>query len=439
MDMQAKDYLLRIPFWTKKKNSLEQVGEILKELGDPERRLRILHVAGTNGKGSVCADLTSILMEAGYRVGTFISPHLVDIRERFLLNGEMVGEEDFQSVFEQVLAVVQKPDYCHPTYFEFVFLMAMVLFDRKKVDFAILETGLGGRLDTTNVVRRPIACVITSISLDHTQYLGDTIPQIASEKAGIIKENVPVIYDDCDPEASAVIRERAVQRKAAAWPVGESVLAGPRAVPENGEGRTGDLSGDTKDEEIRRILKEVPFAAPYQVRNAALALRTLQVLQIEGVTEAACREGLKKVRWPGRMEEAAPGVWLDGAHNPGGIRAFIQAVRAQQTEPFRIHLLFAAVSDKDYREMIHLLCEDLSPDRVTVVHLQSERGLGAGSLAEIFRRAGCRQVEAYETAGAALAAALKHKTEGDRLYVVGSLYLIGEIKEYLRRNGDAGL
>ena len=198
---------MNIPLWTKKKNTLEEVRDFLAELGDPEKDLKLIHVAGTNGKGSVCADLTSVLMEAGYRVGTFVSPHLVDVKERFLLDGKPAAEEDFERSFRQVLSVVKKMaerGYCHPTFFEFVFLMAMVLYGEVRPDYVILETGLGGRLDTTNVIRRPLACIITSISLEHTQYLGDTTVQIAAEKAGIIKPGVPVIYDDNRQEASEV-------------------------------------------------------------------------------------------------------------------------------------------------------------------------------------------------------------------------------------------
>ena len=182
----AREYLLGIPMWTKKKNTLSQVREFLTELGNPDSRLKIIHVAGTNGKGSVCADLTAILVRAGFRVGTFISPHLEDIRERFLLDGEMVSEEEFQGIFDQVLPVVRqkaKEGCCHPAFFEFLFLMAMVLFVKEQVDYVVLETGLGGRLDATNSAEHPCLTVITSISLDHTEILGDTIRQIAAEKA----------------------------------------------------------------------------------------------------------------------------------------------------------------------------------------------------------------------------------------------------------------
>ncbi len=408
MDEQAKEYLLKIPFWTKKKNSLEQVRDFLVELGDPEKGFSIIHVAGTNGKGSVCADLTAILKEAGYKVGTFISPHLSDIRERFLINGELADRMLFEDCFRQVLAAAERMKergYFHPTFFEFVFLIAMVMFAREKVDYVILETGLGGRLDTTNVIRRPKACVITSISLDHTQYLGETIPEIAAEKAGIIKPGVPVIYDDGDPAASKVICRQARIAGAPAWPVGQ----------------------EDEAEEDQKL-----FAAPYQARNAALARKVFKVLEIPGIDEDVCRAGIRKVSWPGRMEKAAPDVWLDGAHNPGGIRAFIQAVKEQTKKEFRqIHLLFAAVEDKDYREMIQMLCNQLPITRVTVVHLKDERGAAQELLADQFRQAGCMQVKAYKTAAKALEAALSHRKEGDRLYVVGSLYLIGEIRELM--------
>ncbi len=375
--------------------------------------MAVIHVAGTNGKGSVCADLTSVLKEAGYQVGTFLSPHLENVRERILINGEMAEEAVFQESFQQVLQVSRKmmgQGYCHPSFFEFLFLMAMVIFSWKKVDFAVLETGLGGRLDTTNVILRPKACVITSISLDHTKYLGETIREIAAEKAGIIKPGVPVIYDDGVEEASEVICRRAGELGAPVYPVRE------------GEGRAGAWGC---------------FQAPYQVRNAALAEKVLEVLSIPGITEEVCKRGFEKAYWPGRMEEAAPELWLDGAHNPGGIRAFAQAVGEQQKKEKRqIHLLFAAVADKAYEEMICLLCELLPVKRVTVVQLQDERGLGAEALAEQFAAAGCKQVESHRTAKEALRAARSHQSKGDRLYVVGSLYLIGEIKGLL--NGQEG-
>ena len=212
IDKKARDYLLAIPLWTKKKNTLDEVRHFLKELGNPDEQLRIIHVAGTNGKGSVCADLTAMLMEAGYHVGTFVSPHLTDVTERFLVDGVPVEEAGFSESFARVKAVTDRltaEGYAHPTFFEFVFLMAMDLYGRRKPDFVVLETGLGGRLDTTNVIRHPLACVITSISRDHMQYLGNTLEEIATEKAGILKNAVPAFYIEGQKESNQVIEKRA--------------------------------------------------------------------------------------------------------------------------------------------------------------------------------------------------------------------------------------
>lgn len=411
MEEQARAYLEQIPFWTRKKNTLEQVRDFLAELGEPQKRLRIIHVAGTNGKGSVCADLTAVLCKAGYQVGTFVSPHLEDVTERFLVNGRPVDEKAFAESFGKVLAVTKRmtaKGYSHPTFFEFVFLMAMALYDALKPDYVILETGLGGRLDTTNAVLNPIACIITSISLDHTMYLGDTIAQIASEKAGIIKPQVPVIYDDNEPEASAVIAAKAKELHAPAYPVGEA------------DAYCGAV-----------------FAAPYQAMNAALALKALEVLAVPGVDEAVCRDALSGVCWQGRMEPVGDNIWLDGAHNPGGIRAFVRAVREQLAKetgaPHRLHLVFAAVSDKDYSEMIQLLCSGLPLSRVTVAQVDSARAADRLVLEEQFRKAGCTAVASCGSVSEAMDAALSAKGEHDALYVVGSLYLIGEIKGYFKR------
>ena len=427
IDKKARDYLLGIPLWTKKKNTLDEVRHFLKELGNPDEQLNIIHVAGTNGKGSVCADLTAMLMEAGYHVGTFVSPHLTDVTERFLVDGVPVEEAGFSESFGRVKAVTDRltsEGYAHPTFFEFVFLMAMDLYGRRKPDFVVLETGLGGRLDTTNVIRHPLACVITSISLDHTQYLGDTVELIAAEKAGIIKPGIPVVYDNNDRAAGAVIAAAADRLGSAAY------------------GLTAEDS-----------CWGVSFAAPYQAMNAALAVKVLEILEIEGVNAEVCRKALASVHWTGRMQQVAPNVWVDGAHNPGGIRAFIQAVKAQNglavqekqsaQQPDQgeqnaadmhpqIQLLFAAVSDKDYHEMIRLLCTELSPERVTVVQLKSERGLQADALARQFEDAGCSHVTAFDSTEDALKHVLSEKKEGDHLYMVGSLYLIGEILEDLK-------
>ncbi len=444
---RAEEYLEQIPMWTKEKHSLEDIRRMLERLGNPDRGIPAIHVAGTNGKGSVCAFLTSALRQAGLRVGTFLSPHLVDIRERFLIDGSMAAPDQFEESFQTVLAAVraqetEQQDGCrqreHPAYFEFLFYMAMVLFHRCGVDVMVIETGLGGRLDATNVLEHPLACVITSISLDHTQYLGDTIEKIAAEKAGIIKEGVPVIFDDSNPAASSVIEGTAFCRRAARYPVGRSEFQ-VEQMTETGIRLCGKLlSGGT-------IALRIPFEAVYQGENAMLALRTLEVLRQTApgpfgrITEAALQRGIAEAVWPGRMERAAEGIYLDGAHNPGGIEAFVRTAREiSERRGQRAWLLFAAVSDKDYTDMIQQLLNGMEWQEIGVVHMNSSRGLSADCLAKTFEQNGAGgvcPVYAYETAAEAFAD-MSRRAEGGILFCAGSLYLIGELKRLMRREGS---
>ena len=266
---QAEAYLNQIPMWTREKHSLEEVREYLDALGSPDRGLPAVHIAGTNGKGSVCAFLTSVLAEAGYRVGTFTSPHLVDIRERFQINGAMISREAFSQGFNEVLRMVREMEekgHAHPSFFEFLFYMAMVIFREARVDVMVIETGLGGRLDATNVLEHPAAVVITSISLDHTEYLGDTIEKIAGEKAGIIKAGVPVIFDDSIPSVRTVIEGTAFRRGAARYPV--------RAADCQVEGiQAGHLEMTARLLRGGSLHLSIPFEAVYQAQNAMLAVR----------------------------------------------------------------------------------------------------------------------------------------------------------------------
>ena len=194
---EAVEYIESTPKFTKK-NKPENTAELIRRLGNPERRMRVIHVAGTNGKGSVCAFLASILEKAGKRTGLFTSPHLVEITERFQIDQTSVSHETFTDAFVRVKREIDAmiaDGYAHPAYFELLFAAGLLMFEEAGVEYLVLETGLGGRLDATNLVERPIACVLTSISLDHMEYLGDTVAKIAAEKAGIIKEGVPVVYD----------------------------------------------------------------------------------------------------------------------------------------------------------------------------------------------------------------------------------------------------
>lgn len=436
--MQAEEYLEKIPMWTREKHSLTDIRAFLHEMGDPDRKLSIIHVAGTNGKGSVCAFLTSLYRNAGFRTGTFISPHLVTVRERFLLNNEMVSPRKLQAAFETVLETVnimKGKGYSHPSYFEFLFYMAMALFADETPELVILETGLGGRLDATNVVENPLACVITSISLDHIMYLGDTIEAVAGEKAGIIKRQVPVIYDDTVPEASEVICERAVQMASKAYPVGKGDFS---ILETKDQGLSIKAEGEAAQAFAAAgpLVLEIPFEAPYQAENAMLAVKTAAVLgQRERgfrLTEAQITEGIRTARWAGRMERAGENLYLDGAHNPGGIKAFIQAAASMAArKKKKAYLLFGAVSDKDYRAMARLLCEGISWAGIGVVHIDSSRSMDTEVLAEAFSQAYKGPVRAFETAGEALRE-MKKQAGDELLFCAGSLYLIGELKVQLK-------
>lgn len=443
----------QIPMWTRKKNSLDDVRSVLNAMGGPDRDIPAIHVAGTNGKGSVCAFLTSMLREAGYRTGTFISPHLMEVRERFLIDGTMVDDHVFEEGFRSVLEVSRRmadQGYCHPTFFEFLFYMAMVIFKAQDVDVMILETGMGGRLDTTNVLEHPCACVITSISLDHTQYLGDTLQKIAAEKAGIIKRGVPLIFSDNQPEVSTILEGCAFRRGAARYPVGRDDYR------VEGVGSNGLLiSARMKDDE--RLKLQIPFEAFYQAENAMLAVRTLDVLRHMGehcrkgsripghgpegaaraitwnVTDRQIALGIKKTMWPGRMEQAVPGIYLDGAHNPGGISAFLQTAREITVRlGKRPYLLFAAVSDKDYKAMAAQLSEGIDWEGIGVVHMDSERGLSSEEMAKEFKKDTDCPVISFENTRTAVGKMRELCREGV-LFCAGSLYLMGEIKAVLER------
>ena len=313
----------------------------------------LIHVAGTNGKGSVCAYVSSVLKRSGFSAGLFTSPHLVDIRERFRLNGEMIRETEFASCMNRVMERLDafrretgRAEY-HPTFFELLFFMGMLWFSDRHAQAIVLETGMGGRLDATNVVRRPAVCVITSIGMDHMEYLGDTKEKIAAEKAGIIKPGTPVVYWDEEPSVSRVIVEKAREMGAEAVPVSESDAASLHF-----QNKKIDFSMRSEYYEYIKVCLHTP--AVYQYRNAALAVRALERLKDRRITRRTIEEGLAEARWPGRMEEVLPGVVIDGAHNEDGVLAFLESVSHDGCQGRRL-LLFSVVSDKRGKEMAGLI------------------------------------------------------------------------------------
>ena len=427
---EAVDYIETIPKFTVK-HPPEHTRGAFSRLGNPQEGIKIIHVAGTNGKGSVCAYLNAMLLAGGKKTGLFTSPHLVRINERFQINGEDVSDEQFLDAFlkvEKAAKEYEAEGEGHPSYFETLFLMGMLIFKEAGVEYLVMETGLGGRLDATNVVEKPLACIITSISRDHTEYLGDTLEAIAGEKAGIIKAGVPVIYDASQPGPASVIAAKAKEMGSPAWPMEPSFY---EMKIQSREGITFTFAylGGEKAE------LAIPYVAKYQMMNASLAFYTMHILQdVHDIPKNVLAEGLSKIKWPCRMEMAAPGVIIDGAHNEDGIAQFVSTAGyfAKENE---ITILFTAVADKHYHEMIGEICEGIHPSHVVATQIDGSRVVPAEVLAEDFRKAGCTDVCAESEIGAAYEKALEKKGSG-MLFCVGSLYLAGELKAYLaKRNG----
>lgn len=453
---EAEDYINDTPRFTSK-NTMEDTRAFLHRLGDPDQQMRIIHVAGTNGKGSVCAYLRSILEAAGYRTALFTSPHLVCIRERFVADGEMITEEEFLNAFlhiynmldwdaleqmeerhsmEEVQSMEEvhsMENAYHPTYFEYLFFIAMLVFGEKKPDFCILETGVGGRLDATNSVSHKELSIITHISLDHVEYLGDTVEKIAFEKAGIMQEGAPAVFWDTCPETTAVFRERAEKLGISAYSVSEKDYSFS-----NFKRKTIDFCVDSRYYGRSTFDGCIPLTlhtiAAYQRENCALAVRGIEVLD-EGktITAQQIQAGVSRCFWAGRMEEVLPEVYVDGAHNEDGIRAFLETVEADGHDGTRT-LLFSVVKDKDYRHMAEKLQGSGLFGHVAAAHMHGYRALDEESLKGLFAEcAGCVP-EIYDNVEDAFLALLQRQEAKERIYIVGSLYLVGEIKELLEHD-----
>ena len=424
-------FLNEIPRFTRK-HALEDTRRFLDDMGAPDQKMKIIHVAGTNGKGSVCAYMDSILRTAGYTTGMFTSPHLVSITERFRINGEVISEELFLSSFIQVLE--QMPDDAHPdyfpTFFEYLFFMAMVLYRDHPVDYLILETGLGGRLDATNSIRNPKICVITEIGMDHMQYLGNTIEAIAGEKAGIIKKGVPVVFCDRRSESSNVILKKAAEMSADAYRVsGENITdATVRSLPDGN--KCIDFSYESRYDKYVGLAVSTP--AIYQLENAALAISAAELLIKQGaeITQQDIRKGIFATHWEGRMERIKPWFYVDGAHNEDGMEAFLDSVRMIDCTGHRF-LLFGVVGDKQYSQMIGRILESGLFDRIAVAALYTERSVSEDELERTFlaqsAESRTQQIRFFADVRSAYAWTYANREQNDLVFAAGSLYLAGQI------------
>ncbi|MDD3279074.1 MAG: bifunctional folylpolyglutamate synthase/dihydrofolate synthase [Lachnospiraceae bacterium] len=424
---EAVDYIEEIPKFTTK-HPPEHTRELLNRMGNPQEAFQIIHVAGTNGKGSVCAYLHSMLLAGGYTCGLFTSPHLIRINERYMIGREQVEDALFLEAFTRTKEAVDgymAEGSEHPSYFEMLFLMGMYIFQKSQVEYVILETGLGGRLDATNVVEHPLACIITSISRDHTEYLGDTIAQIAGEKAGIIKPGVPVIYDGEVQEAAEVIGKRARELHAPAYALQREMYT---MLTNTREG----IDFQFRFQEEKPVTLSIPYIAAYQMMNASLAYFTMRRLEaVHKIPRGILAQGIRDTVWPGRMETVLPGVIIDGAHNEDGVARFVETA-AHFARENEITILFSAVCDKRYPDMIREIVEGIHPAHVVATQINGSRIVPAQEIAELFQKAGGEDVKAEPDVQAAFEEAYSKKGDG-MLFCVGSLYLAGELKAYIGR------
>jgi dihydrofolate synthase / folylpolyglutamate synthase len=392
------------------KFGLEGISTLVVALGHPQRAFRCVHVAGTNGKGSTCAMIESGLRQAGHRAGLYTSPHLIHPTERIQVDGREVTREEFARAFDIVHATAERlirdgelPE--HTTYFETVTAMAFVIFRDAAVDIAVIETGLGGRLDATNVVS-PELCVITPIDFDHERFLGGSIESIAGEKAGIFKPGVPVVSSRQRPEAAAVLKERSVE-------VGAPIVAVPCPSNVAVEPRGSEFT-------IDGLPIRCPLPGEHQVQNSTIAATALMRL---GVCREAIQRGIAATRWPGRLEFVSekPNVVLDGAHNPAGARALAAYIERFYSGS-EVWLVYGAMRDKSVQEITEILFP-LAAKVIVTAPLQP-RAVRPEAIRDACDH---RDVEIAVDARTAVARA-RSAPVNVTVFITGSLYLVGEAR-----------
>lgn len=437
---EAWSYLDRLQFF-KIKLGLDSMAGFLEGVDHPQKQLKFIHVAGTNGKGSVSATLLTLLEDAGYRVGLYTSPHLSSVRERFRINDRYISKKDFAEIATRIRHSLGDRQI---TYFEFTTALALLWFAGEKVDIVILEVGLGGRLDATNVIT-PLVSIITNVSMDHEMHLGATLRQIAMEKAGIIKPSIPVVSGVAADESREVVIRVCREKNA---PLS---LLGRDFYFEKNEKGTHDFIGPLglKIEGVRLAMKGV-----YQFDNAAIALAALDFLQNLGfpLDPDRIRSALLRVRWPGRLEyfrrnvssgrimtaddakengaekEDVRRYLLDGAHNPAGVDCLKQSLETE-FDYKRLICVWASMGDKDIRKTLTIiapLCDTLIFTRP-----ESERSATPAQLLDILPDELRRRAVCCDTVKEALACAERASCCDDLVCVAGSLYLIGAARHIL--------
>lgn len=411
------------------KLGLKNINYLLYLLGEPHKKLKIIHVAGTNGKGSTCSSISSILQSDGYKVGLYTSPHLVDFAERIKINHKPIDRKKVSELLERIKPYIEKvantPSYNHPTFFEVITSMAFLYFFEEQVDFLVLEVGLGGRLDATNVCE-PLISVITHIDYDHMDQLGNSLQEIAREKGGIIKPEGIVISSNQYEEAYNEIKKIAEEKNSLIYSIGREINY--KIVKSDIKGVIFDLKGIYH--EYKNL--HTPLLGRHQADNSATAITAIEALKIRGVniTEKAIRAGLEKVKWTGRLEiiQHKPILVLDGAHNPNGVKVVRDALK----EIFSYHrliLVLAIFADKDYKKMIQIIVPNA--DLIIATKTENSRATSPRIIAkEAAKYIDQNKIIVTENIPQAINCALSNSKEDDLICITGSLYTVGEAKRY---------
>ncbi len=400
------------------KLELGTVRRMLAGLGNPQDTFKTIHIAGTNGKGSVAATLYAILMEAGYSVGMYTSPHLIQFNERIVVDGQMATDDEILEAYLAVRSVAAGKR--EPTFFEYTTVMAFSVFAKRRVDWAVVETGMGGRMDATNVIV-PAVSVITNVSLEHQQYLGRTLEDIAWEKGGIIKKGIPVVTGASQPKVLSVLQAIADIRRSELYQLKKDFHI--RQQPDGTVTYRG-INHTWKHLELRLV-------GAHQLKNAALSLATCELLREKRVLidERAIREGLRHTRWPGRLEivRRSPDLILDGAHNLDAARTLAKHLETAYADR-DITLVIGILSDKPYDKILKILVPLCK--RVICTKPKIDRALPVETIATISRRL-VSDVITVPKVDRAIQTALEKAKPNDVICVAGSLYVIGEAKAYL--------
>lgn len=398
--------------WSSTRLGLDRTVELLHRLGDPQKSLKFIHVAGSNGKGSTCAMLASVLREAGYKTGLYTSPHVLCFEERLQVNGRYILREDLAAVTERVAAEADAMED-HPSQFELVTAIGMLYFKEQGCDIVVLEVGLGGALDSTNVIDAPEVAVITNIGLEHTEYLGNTLEEIALNKGGIIKPGSDVVCYNCKPEVVSVIRSLCET-----WNVRFQLVNFGDVVP-----LAHDLSGETF--EWNGLTLNMPLLGDYQLHNASTALTAISALRSRGwnISDDAIRTGLAKTRWPARFEVLShePLFILDGGHNPQCAEVTADNLTKYLGDR-KLVILTGVLADKDYHAMMRSILPHA--EQFLCVTPDSPRALDALALRDELRTLGC-PADAYDDIPSAVHAAI---LTGKPVLAFGSLYMAGDIR-----------